>query len=71
MEPREAIEAARGGATCDGAILKGEGVAWADIVSQKQQEKWITGPPPAEPETVAVFAATHKWPATWTAVLAK
>jgi flap endonuclease-1 len=71
MEPREAIEAARSGATCDGAILKGEGVAWADIVSQKQQEKWITGPPPAEPETVAVFATTHKWPATWTAVLAK
>jgi hypothetical protein len=71
MEPREAIEAARGGAICNGAILKGEGVAWADIVSQKQQGKWITGPSPVEPETIATFQAAHKWPATWVAILSK
>lgn len=72
MEPREAIEAARSGAAVPEsgvAILMGEGVAWDDIVSPKQQEKWNIGAPEAEPETVATFATAHKWPVPWLALL--
>lgn len=72
MEPREAIEAARSGVPVPEsgvAILMGEGVAWDDIVSPKQQEKWNIGAPAAEPETVATFATAHKWPVPWLALL--
>jgi 5'-3' exonuclease len=72
MEPREAIEAARAGVLVPGVgIMTGDDVRWNDIVSPKQQEKFNAGAPPTEPETIATFAAAHKWPATWRGILSR
>jgi hypothetical protein len=30
-------------------ILRGEGDRWEDLLSPRQREKWLAGPPPAEP----------------------
>lgn len=76
MEPRRAIEVVitskdaistqmKQGA----ALLAGIDVAWDTIVSDKQRGKWDAGPPPCEPENVAVAVTAHGWPATWTTVL--
>ena len=76
MEPRRAIEVVTANKTAltpqlkqGVAILAGIDVAWDTIVSEKQRIKWDAGPPPCEPENVAVAVTAHGWPTTWATVL--
>lgn len=80
MDPRVAIPAARTGVIWGDIdpsgvmkqgrdILLGTGVTWNDIVSEKQRAKWDLGAPPFEPDNLATLVATHRWPASWSAIL--
>jgi len=81
VEPRHAVEMARRGiewSAMDSSgslltgidILTGAHATWEMIMSPKQREKWISGPPAKEPENMAAIAKTAGWPADWTLVLA-
>jgi 5'-3' exonuclease len=75
MKPPDAIHAAAATLPTDvsGAsgleeaarLLRGEGVVWEDIVSERQREKWSAGPPPKEPENLAALAGKLGWPREW------
>ena len=78
MDPVQAVEKARAGVDWDSygeamttgvALLRGEGVEWEAIVSEKQRAKWDLGPPPCEPENVAAATTKHGWPTDWVSVL--
>lgn len=78
IDPVQAVDKARVGVDWDSygetmaagvALLRGEGVNWEAIVSEKQRAKWDLGPPPCEPENVAIAAAKYGWPTDWAGVL--
>ncbi len=50
-------------------LLRGEGVSWDMIVSERQREKWAAGTPPREPENIAVFGIKYSWPLEWVRIL--
>jgi hypothetical protein len=52
-------------------LLRGEGVAWESLLSERQMEKWVAGAPPCEPENLAAFCETHKWPLDWYTALVR
>lgn len=80
VEPRVAVERARSGldlATMDAsgtvcvmlveaaARLRGLGVKWEEIVSERQREKWSFGVPEREPDSLAEFGKRYEWPQDW------
>jgi 5'-3' exonuclease len=78
MEPKEAIALAKKGvdwalydtSMVQGvALLRGDGVLWEDIVSEKQRTKWDLGPPSCEPENIVTMATKHGWPSDWIPML--
>jgi flap endonuclease-1 len=80
MKPVDAVRAAAEGvvwADISGAsllvesarLLRGEGVLWEDIVSEKQRDKWVSGSPAKEPITLVTIATTQGWPLSWISVL--
>jgi 5'-3' exonuclease len=77
MKPPDAVRAAAGGATLvdvsggeeAARLLRGEGVVWEDIVSERQREKWSAGPPPKEPENLVALAVKLGWPREWISAL--
>ena len=84
IEPRMAVEAAaRGvvwtamdvsGAVCDAlvtsaALLRGEGVTWEGLLSEKQRTKWNAGRPAVEPDTLKAMAEKGGWPVDWMGTL--
>lgn len=74
VEPKEAVILAKKGVNVEGqgsSLLRGEGVTWEVIVSEKQRAKWSVGPPPCEPENVDLAARTYQWPADWIPILSK
>jgi len=45
---------------------KGDGSgSLSALVAPGQQEKWIAGPPPVEPDALAAMATTYGWPPGW------
>jgi hypothetical protein len=60
-----------GGAPLEEAArrLRGEGVLWDDIMSERQRDKWSAGPPAKEPITLVTIATTQGWPLSWISVL--
>ena len=46
-------------------MLMGSGVRWADLLSEKQMAKWVSGATPCEPENVAAAVAANGWPSVW------
>jgi 5'-3' exonuclease len=66
MTPPRAVDAARGGATTTAsALLRGDGVTWETLLSERQREKWALGAPSREPDALAAMATTLGWPAPW------
>ena len=54
------------------AILKGVNASWETIVSEKQREKWSSysaSSSSSEPDTIATFSDTYRWPCEWTKLL--
>jgi 5'-3' exonuclease len=76
IEPVRAIEMARrsppmdsSGSVVDGMhLLMGCGVQWDDLLSERQQAKWLAGVPPKEPETLAALCRAHGWPMGWSSL---
>jgi len=82
MDPRTAVAtAARGvdwsmldisGGTVmerGAAMLRGDGVVWTALMSEKQRTRWEAGAPVREPEKIAALIAANGWPAAWQMVL--
>ncbi len=42
------------------AIFRGEGDCWETMLAEKQREKWLSGPPPAEPSAYTALIATYQ-----------
>ncbi len=83
VEPRVAIAQARAGVDlaaldvsggCAGLVeaaarLRGAGLSWESIVSERQRSKWFMGVPAREPENLAAMGATYAWPGDWIRIL--
>ena len=79
VEPRVAVERARAGvdwATVDpsGALLvgarmlRGDGLVWEEIVSERQREKWAATPQ-REFDNLAMTCVNQGWPVEWLRIL--
>lgn len=80
IEPRLAIERARAGvdwhiadpngSQLEGAsMLRGEGLVWEEIVMERQREKWMTGVPAREFDTLTMTCVTQNWPVEWLRIM--
>lgn len=86
IEPRMAVDAARrgvvwtamdvSGGVCDAlasaaGMLRGDGVAWNDMLNERQRAKWDAGRPAVETEALTAFHTKAGWPADWLPVLGR
>ena len=74
MNPQQAVTAIQSGRspvkeTDSSRQLKGDGVTLTALLTGAQEEKWIVGAPPVEPEALAALAVTYGWPPGWIATL--
>jgi hypothetical protein len=76
IEPSRAFDMVRRGLSIDisGTILEGSHllmgshVGWDDLVSERQNTKWLAGVPPVEPDTLAALCRKHGWPVSWSSL---
>jgi len=52
-------------------MLKGQGVAWEDVLGDKQRSKWALGAPAVEADALAELCQSHGWPVDWLRFLSK
>jgi 5'-3' exonuclease len=76
MKPVDAVKAAALNGLKDvsgleeaARMLRSEGILWDDIVSEKQREKWDSGPSAKEPIVLTTIASSNGWPLEWISVL--
>lgn len=72
MNPHQAIQAIQSGRIPAGLLdetsvrtLKGDDVVLSRLMAPTQEEKWIAGSPPVEPEALAALAKMYGWPPGW------
>lgn len=81
MDPSSAVMRARQSGWADisggdglemgAALLRGDGVQWEAIMSDRQREKWVLGAPAVEPEPLQLLLQEHEWPTEWLGILSK
>lgn len=57
------------GGAAAGAMLRGDGVAWDQILSENQRTKWAAGAPAIERDNLYALFEKHAWPIDWMRVM--
>jgi flap endonuclease-1 len=59
------------GASPAAAMLRGDGVAWEQVLAEGQRTKWAAGVPAVERDNLYEFCQKNAWPIDWMRVIAE